>query len=331
MLKICLEEITLSLKFSWKISRGSADFKTNYIIKIGDDSMFGLGEVAPNIRYGETPSLIMQQFENVKTNFLKSAVGLGHLTVWLNELKLCNSLRFGIESAYIHYYCLKNNLSLHQLLKIDKPFPIATAFSIPILPVDEMIKFYQDFNLQRFKVLKIKINNDGADEIINSISKISGRSLMIDANEAWDNVDDLFKLFEKIKKSHILFFEQPLPSRLADEYKYLYEKSPYEIIADESITNKPDFENLKKMFHGVNMKLMKAGGYINGIDIINRSRQNGLKTMIGCMVESSLGISCAFNLSANINYLDLDSFLYINDEPFNLLIEESGIIQLNNT
>jgi L-alanine-DL-glutamate epimerase-like enolase superfamily enzyme len=103
---------------------------------------------------------------------------------------------------------------------------------------------------------------------------------------------------------------------------------PFDLIADESIEDQGDFDFLKTQFHGVNMKLMKAGGYLNGLKILNSAREKGLKTMVGCMIESSLGIYSAYNLASNVDYLDLDGFIIIKDDPFNLLVEENGYIKL---
>ena len=95
-------------------------------------------------------------------------------------------------------------------------------------------------------------------------------------------------------------------------------------MADESITNEENFYILAQQFHGINMKLMKAGGYINGLNILNEARKYGLKTMIGCMIETTLGISSAMNICYNINYIDLDGSFIIKNEPFKLVTEENG-------
>ncbi len=326
MITLSIEELRLDLKFSWKISRGSTDFKINFLIKITNGLDVGLGEVAPNVRYGETPDLIKKQFDEVKTGFHNIIESLHEFNECINSKKICNSLRFGIESAFIHFYCNKNKIDFFKLFDIQKPGLINTAFSLPIMEANEMLNFYKEFNLNRFKFLKIKVDKQNAFEAIKTISGFTDKPLMIDANEAWDNVDDLLNIFQKIKKFNILLIEQPLPSIMKDEYRYLFKNSPYEIIGDESITDNPNFEELKNMFHGVNMKLMKAGGYQNGINIIKGCIKNNIKPMIGCMIESTLGISSALKLSYNVTYIDLDSFLYIKNEPFQLINEESGLI-----
>ena len=119
-----------------------------------------------------------------------------------------------------------------------------------------------------------------------------------------------------------------MPAALESEYVYLKQKSPYDIYADESVLDKPDFESLAQQFHGVNMKLMKAGGYLNGKRILEEAANSGLKTMIGCMVETSLGIWSALQLGSLAQTADLDGFLIVKSEPFNMVREEKGILHL---
>jgi L-Ala-D/L-Glu epimerase len=78
------------------------------------------------------------------------------------------------------------------------------------------------------------------------------------------------------------------------------------------------------------MKLMKAGGYMNGLKILNEARKHGLKTMIGCMIETTLGISSAMNICSNINYIDLDGSFIIKNEPFKLITENNGRLNFFN-
>jgi L-alanine-DL-glutamate epimerase-like enolase superfamily enzyme len=118
--------------------------------------------------------------------------------------------------------------------------------------------------------------------------------------------------------------EQPLPADMVDAYKYLKKESPLPIMGDESVLNQPKFDELVQQFDMVNMKLMKAGGYINGIRILKEAKARGLRTMIGCMVETTLGIKSAWSLCSLAEFADLDGCLIISNEPYHLLKEENG-------
>jgi L-alanine-DL-glutamate epimerase-like enolase superfamily enzyme len=321
-----IEEKKLPLKFTWKISRNSSDEKTNLFIKLVDKEFEAFGEIAPNIRYGESVESIISQFETFKSKYSNDIKNLDDFSVLLDSLNLFHSLRFGLESTYINLICKKNNITPAKYFDLELPKEIATSFSVPIVEISEIKDFIS--SLKRFKSLKIKVNSETGLEMVNEVVKYTDQKLRIDGNEAWNDVNELIKFIEKIKNYNIEFIEQPMPSKLVEEYKYLKPLCPFDLIADESIEDKGDYTELKQQFHGVNMKLMKAGGYINGLKILNEARKNNLKTMIGCMIETSLGIYSAYNLSNNVDYLDLDGFLIIKDDPFNLVKEKDGLLFL---
>jgi L-Ala-D/L-Glu epimerase len=319
-----IEEKKLDLIYSWKISRNESMQKTNFFISVEKGGYKGIGEVAPNIRYGEDPGLIKTQFENFIKNIPPGLSSVSELESAFKNLKICYSLRFGIESSMIHYLSLKNNKPVYEYLGLSAPSPIYTSYTLPIMEPGLIKDFIQKLQLTRFKSLKIKINNIDGVDIIEEVSKCTSLPLRIDANEAWRDVEMLIKDMESLKKYNIEFLEQPLPADFNEEYIYLKKNSPLELIADESITNEGNFYILAQQFHGINMKLMKAGGYINGLKILNEARKHGLKTMIGCMIETTLGISSAMNICYNVNYIDLDGYFIIKNEPFKLVTEKNG-------
>ena len=327
MLIWSIEQKELNLIYSWKISRSESSSKTNFFIHVSDGDFSAIGEVAPNIRYGENPEKVREQFAQF-LSYSNQINTLEDLIKVIDNLNIINSLSFGIESAYVHLQAKKNNIPVYQQLGLPKPNSLDTTYTLPIMEVSKVKDFINRYNLLRFSSLKIKINQDNGYDLIEEVRKISNIPLKIDANEAWQDVEAFLKFSYQLKGQNIDFFEQPLPSNLVEEYIYLKKLSPFELIADESVTNSTDFEMIAKQFHGVNMKLMKAGGYLKGISIIQESRKQGLKTMIGCMVETTLGIFSAINLCNDLNYIDLDGFFLIENEPFKLVTEEKGRLNI---
>ncbi|MBP9187152.1 MAG: dipeptide epimerase [Bacteroidia bacterium] len=329
MLNWQITPIKLELKYTWKISRNSSTHKTNFIINCGFNKWAGIGEVAPNIRYNETPDIIAQEFET----FIKAGGNKVHdiheLTELLNKLKLKNALRFGIESAYIHMLCNAEKTPIHQFLGIEQAHNIETSYTLPIMEIDEVATFYNSNKLDRFSVIKLKTNADNGPELIKHITSFCNKPLIIDGNEAYKNADELLHFLDAVKHHNIVMVEQPMPAICEEDYKAAKKQSPFPLMADESVCDEADFELIAQQFDFVNMKLMKAGGYLNGLHIINEAKNHGLKTMIGCMVETSLGISSAFNMCSLTDYADLDGYLIVKDEPFRLLHEENGKINLS--
>jgi L-Ala-D/L-Glu epimerase len=328
MLRWHIESKELQLRYTWKISRNSADVKKNLFIRVADKRHVGIGEAAPNIRYGETPEDLNQQFESLVDNGLEYVRSLEDLQILLSIYPPANALRFAVEAAYIHYICQRKNMTVVDYLRVTAPDPVATAFTLPIMEPELIPAFIADNNLNRFSNLKIKVNQEQGLELIRQVAAVNNKPLIIDANEAWTDPEELILFLESLKSFKIAFIEQPMPAALQEAYIYLKQKSPYEIFADESVTDHPDFEVLQKQFHGVNMKLMKAGGYLNGLHILNQTRQHGLKTMVGCMVETSLGIWSAMQLCQGVNQTDLDGFLILKEEPFGIVHEKEGFLHM---
>lgn len=316
----------LELKYTWAISRNSSEYKQNYVVNVtGSDGMKASGEVAPNIRYGETPEMIERFFEE----FRQLVQGRKFTTVlkfseFLDTLPLPHALRFGIESAYVHHVCRTGNQSISEVLGLRQPDTVNTCYSLPIMDPSLIKEFLSNNNLNRFTSLKIKVNKDTGKEAVTELAKHYGGNIYLDPNEAFEHADELLQFLEHIKHLPISFVEQPMPSRCADDYKYAKTKSPFLLMADESVTDGDDMNGIREQFHGVNMKLMKAGGYLKGLAILKNAREAGLKTMIGCMIESSLGIASAWHLCAGVDFADLDGYLIVKNEPFGYLSEQNG-------
>lgn len=331
MLQWSIQTLPLELRYTWKISRNATDHKTNLIVKVSNGSFEGSGEAAPNIRYKETPEGLNEQF----LRFLQSAPdtisSVSELNSRLDQLGIAYALRFAIESAWHHMIAASRKISVAELLGIPAPAPLFSSYTIPIMDPAVMKAFYEENRLARFRFVKLKINADEGFEATRYLSTFCNQRIMIDANEAFLDVEECIRFLERIRKLPIEIVEQPLPAGKDEEARYLKRYASFPLFADESITYDADFTSLKQQVDGVNVKLMKAGGYLNGIRLLTEARKCGMRTMIGCMVETSLGISSGMNLGALVDYADLDSFLLLKQEPFGKISENNGELQFNNT
>ncbi|MCU0442974.1 MAG: dipeptide epimerase [Bacteroidia bacterium] len=327
MLDWRLKHQDLQLKYTWKLSRNATDVKRNQIITVTDGAYTAYGEVAPNIRYDETPEGIEHGFQLFLQNGGKAVTTLDELTALLQHLPLKKALRYGIESAFIHFACAQKQQTLAQFLNIAPCTEQATAYSLPIMPVSDIPIFYQKHELGRFKKLKLKVNAAQAHELLDALATISNHPIMLDGNEAWTDADELLRFLDTLAAYPIDMIEQPMPAG-SSTHAYVKQRSRYPIIADESVCDTADFDLISEQFHGINMKLMKAGGLMNGLSLLKQARAHGLYTMVGCMIETSLGISDALQLSAGANWVDLDGFMVIANEPFGLVQEQNGTLSL---
>jgi L-alanine-DL-glutamate epimerase-like enolase superfamily enzyme len=191
----------------------------------------------------------------------------------------------------------------------------------------EVEKYLADY--QRFPSLKIKVNQECAWDLVKEVARCApGKTLRVDGNEAWTDLSEYLKFEERLKWLPIEFIEQPFPAARKDMYRDLHPRTPYVVMADESIEDTDNLAELATMFRAVNIKLMKTGSLIKGRDFLIRARSMGLKTMVGCMVETGLGISYALHLAPWMDWADLDGFLLLKENPFPLVKEEEGIISL---
>jgi L-alanine-DL-glutamate epimerase-like enolase superfamily enzyme len=326
-----LTPLELPLRYTWKISRNASTTKTNLLVRVQGEAggVSGCGEAAPNIRYGETPESLQDEFEQLLQAGLPRVQTEAELQEFLTAQPLAHALRFALESAFVHWEATRAGQPVWQWLGVPAPAKaVPTAFSLPIMEPGEVAGFLREQDMARFATLKIKVNQEIGYDLLREVTRaLPGRPLIIDGNEAWHDADELLRFVERttaLPGLRVRLLEQPLPAAHTNAYRYLHPRTPWPLFADESVTDAADFADIARQFHGVNMKLMKAGGYRNGLRILRETRTHGLQTMLGCMVETSLGIWSALQISDLAEVCDLDGLLIIRDEPFGLVREEAG-------
>lgn len=325
-MEFSINKLRLELKYVWKISRNSSTYKINYIVTVKENNYEAYGEVAPNIRYNETAETIESGFKQFLSVVGNRSVNYLDLAEIFSNIKIPNALKFGIEQACINLFCIKNRLNLAGFLKVNVVQQVSTCYTLPIMDAADVIPFFKQYNLQRFKYLKVKVGSTNQTDMLNELYKVYSGKLMIDGNEAWTNPDDVLLFEENIDKTRIVFIEQPMPASQTNEYVYLKKHLNLPLIADESCLDMVDFYVLKNQFSGINVKLMKAGGILNGLHLIHEAKKHNLITMIGCMVETTLAMHAAWVLASLTNYADLDGYMIVNNEPYKYLTEVDGMV-----
>lgn len=326
MIKWKFDTKELELDFTWSIARGSLTKKTNIYITCYEENFKGFGEAA--FKTAETVDIkdLREQFDEFISQIEGHLGGIEQLTDKLNQSHMPTPLRFAIESAYLHFLSQISERNVHQLLGVNKLAKAETSFSMPIMKLDEAKDFFNMRDLSRFKALKLKINKSTDPKYIQAVSEMFNGRLRLDANEAFSTVEE-YMYFERellSLQSRIDFVEQPLPASEHEAYFELKFMRTLPLMADESLQNQDVTVYFKERFDGVNIKLQKAGGYLKALRQLRAAKELKLKTMIGCMVESGLGISSALNIAYGFDYLDLDGSLFLKADPFPLVVEERG-------
>ena len=203
-----------------------------------------------------------------------------------------------------------------------------TSFTIGIDAPDVIRKKVED--AAPFPVLKLKVGDPRDRENFAALRSVSPDKLVrVDANEGWKTKEDALRMIEWLvaMDKKIEYVEQPMPRTTTDaDWKWLKERSPLPIFADESCHAVHDIPRCAECFHGVNIKLVKTGGVSMAKDTLEAARKLGLKTMIGCMIETSVQISAAAHLAELADYLDIDGTLLITNDPYEGVTAEKGML-----
>ena len=328
-----LTALDLPLRYTWKIARNASTSKTNFVVAVHLAGSTGRGEAAPNVRYGETPALLQAQFGCLLVAGLNAVADLPGLDALLAAAPVAHALGFALEAALTHALAAQAGQPVWAFLGVPAPASaVPTAFSLPIMEPTAVAGFLAEQNTQRFKLLKVKVNATDGLALLQAVAAAApGQPLLVDGNETWTSAADVLAFLNAaaaVPGLNLQYLEQPLPAAAGTEYELLRPLAPVPLLADESVTDTADFAVLARQFHGVNVKLMKAGGYRRGIQLLRDTRAHGLLPMLGCMVETSLGIASALHLSALADVHDLDGMLIVRDEPFGLVAETAGNLRL---
>jgi L-Ala-D/L-Glu epimerase len=175
-----------------------------------------------------------------------------------------------------------------------------------------------------FPILKIKLGSSRDAQTLELVHRLApGKIIRVDANTAWTLRDALAKL-PQLAELGVEFVEQPLAAKDLSGLKRLKETGIVPIVADESCVRPADVLRVAGHVDGINVKLSKCGGIREAIKMIHLARAVGLKVMVGCMIESSLGIAAAAQLAPLADWLDLDGHLLLANDPFTGLGGENG-------
>jgi L-alanine-DL-glutamate epimerase-like enolase superfamily enzyme len=179
-----------------------------------------------------------------------------------------------------------------------------------------------------YKILKVKLGRDNDREMVTSIRKATNKPLCVDVNQGWTDKRKALDFIFWLKEQGVVFVEQPMPKSAIDDNAWLTMNSPLPIIADEALQTVADVKALHGIYSGINIKLMKCGGLRAAHTMVNLARTLGMKVMIGCMTETSCGVSAAAQLSPMVDWADLDGNLLITNDVFEGVKIVDGKVEL---
>lgn len=230
-------------------------------------------------------------------------------------------------SAALHDLAAKRlGVPLYKMWGLDPAAAPASSYTIAIAGADELRRRVAEAH--EYPVLKVKLGTDRDAEIIRTVRTAApDKRLRVDANAAW-TAKHALRMIELLLDYDVEFVEQPLPPHDLEGLRFVRERSPLPIVADESCLVSTDVARLAGIVDGVNLKLAKCGGLREAMKIIATARAHGMLVMAGCMIESSLGITAAAHFSPLLDHADFDGAALLSDDPYAGATIERGNIQI---
>jgi L-alanine-DL-glutamate epimerase-like enolase superfamily enzyme len=313
--RVTVKIFELKLRQAWGLSRGTWTTRRNAYVRIERDGIVGLGEAAPIARYNETAESAAAFIDKARALLERD---LGDYAVRFGDVDAVgpgeHAAKAALDMAILDWVGRRLKIPLWKLLGLGREKTVTTTYSIGIDEVPVMQQKVRD--AADFSVYKIKVGTPDDRKIIEGIRAVTAKPLRTDANEGWKTKEEALDMINWMAGLGVELVEQPLPASRLEDYAWLKDKVRIPVFADESLIQASDLPRIAPYFHGVNVKLMKCGGVQEAIRLAGMARALGLKLMIGCMIESSLGISAGAAIASLFDHADLDGNLLVSNDPF---------------
>jgi len=305
--------LTLHLRNPFRLSYGTSDTRQVYWIRFAGDE--GWGEAAIPPYYGVNPAAMTAYWDAAAQSARPLPEDPDDIAAWLPADGPAPA-RCALDLAL--HDRLGRNLGqpLHSLLGLPQPRPLSTSFTIAIDTPEEMARMAAE--VAPFPVIKLKLGGEGDDEArIAAVRTARPEArLRLDANAGW-SFEEARAYLRRLERYDLELVEQPLAKDRIGEMGRLQAETGIPIVADESVQSLADIEQLAQAgVRGVNLKLMKLGGLAAGLACLRRAHALGLRIMLGCMIETSIGTTAMAHLSGLAEWVDLDAPMLVRNDPF---------------
>jgi len=317
-MKITVSPLDLQLKREFVIATGRVKNKRNLIVVIED---IGIGEASGSVFYGANAGQIETELKVVAD--LADDLPLEAWPHFWEEHggKLSSASRCALSTAWYDYRAKKDNISLAEIMEFPEAKRCRTSLTVSIGDTGAIPEAANC----GFKTVKIKLDNN--TEIFESTHKALSEhpeiAIRVDANGSWD-METARKFLDVFSDLKIELLEQPFKPENEPDWLKLKDMTDIPVIMDESVATAEDVARAADLADGVNIKLQKSGTLETAAGAINKAHELNMKTMLGCMIESSVGIATSWQFSEAVDFLDLDGRLLIVDDPFEGLVYDKG-------
>ncbi|HHM21289.1 MAG TPA: dipeptide epimerase [Bacteroidetes bacterium] len=312
-MKFSIYPITLYLKEAFTISRDSYSERRAVIVELEAAGHKGYGEASEHSYYGIDRAAMLEQARAIgpviENYSFDNPANFWHYMA--PHVRNNPFLQCAIDNAAHDLHGRICRQPCHRQWGLEAAGLIKTSYTLSIAPVEKMIEKIRSTG---FDIYKIKLGTPDDMDILRQLRQHTDAIFRIDANCAW-TAEQTIRYSHIMKDLGVEFIEQPLPADDWEGMEKVYEKSALPVIADEACPGENMVARCAKYFHGINIKLMKCGGLTPALRMIRQAKELGLKVMMGCMVESSVGISAIAQVLPLLDYVDMDGALLLADDP----------------
>lgn len=327
-MKLSFRPYELRLKHTFTVAGNSRNTTPVVLTEIQYEGQTGYGEASMPPYLGESRQSVLEFLNEVSLEQFKDPFMLDDILAYVDSRDEGN--RAAKASVDIALHDLLGKLvekPLYRLWGINPDNTPMTSFTIGI-DTPEMVKIKTE-QAARFRVLKVKLGGGNDREMIETVRSVTDVPLYVDVNQGWRDKHKALDMVHWLAEQGVEFVEQPLPKDAMDDSAWLTANSPIPIIADEAFQRLDDLVAFQGVYSGINIKLMKSTGLREAHKMITVARALNMKVMMGCMTETSCGVSAAAQLSPLVDWADLDGNLLISNDLYEGVQVVEGKLKLN--
>ena len=326
-LRLQAEILELKTRHPFIIARGTHDTYRTVFVRLADhEGCEGWGEAAPQTYYGETPETVLAALDVYAAALPDDPFLLEDAEARLEKaLKGNNSARAALSTALHDLVARRLGVPVHRLWGLDPAKCPISTFTIGIDTPDRIRMKVKE--AEQYPVLKVKLGTPDDRAILRVIREVTDKEVRVDANCAWTRKEAIGKL-PLLEEFGVTVLEQPLPPDDLDGLALVTRHSRIPVVADESCITAADIPRLVGKVDGINIKLAKTGSLREALRMIAIARAHQMMVMVGCMIESSVGITAAAQFCPLVDICDLDGAALLAKDPYVGATIERGRLML---
>ncbi len=306
---------TLTMHHVFTVASFSRTTTPVVLTELEYEGIIGYGEASMPPYLGESQESVISFLKKIDLSGFSSPFETAEILAYIDRVDSKNTAAKAAVDIALHDLLGKiMNQPFYKIWGLNPNLIPPTSYTIGI-DTEAMVR-KKVAEAGQFKILKVKLGLDTDKMMIDTIRSVTDVPLCADVNQGWSNKEQALEMAHWLHDRNVVFLEQPMPKEMLDENAWLTERSPIPTIADEGCQRLADIIDLKGVYSGINIKLMKCTGMREAKQMAELARTLNMKVMLGCMTETSCAISAAAQLAPLVDWADLDGALLINNDLY---------------